>query len=89
MLAGFFSSCTHHLPLLSPPPPHSPIVTGDELFYRGHSDGAFSLPDHPPCAQQVNLPLRFDLFANSLNPGMNHKLLADFFKLGIETEEDE
>lgn len=48
-----------------------------------HMDGGFSFPFHPKCQNNLNLPLKFDLILNILNPSLSIQKALEFWRDGI------
>ena len=61
-----------------------PLVTGDELLYQGHMDGAFSTAHHPKCNKTLSLPLDWDLISNILNVNLDKMSLERLWQKGME-----
>jgi hypothetical protein len=61
-----------------------PLVTGDELFYKGHMDGAFDTANHPKCDNTFSLPMDWILISNTLNVNLDKATLERLWQQGME-----
>ena len=61
-----------------------PMVTGGDLLYQGHMDGAFSTAQHPKCDKTLSLPLEWDLMSNVLNVNLDKISLERHWQKGME-----
>jgi hypothetical protein len=61
-----------------------PATTGNDLFYHGHSDGAFVISQHPQCSKRVHLPWNsWDLYMNTLNVNLGLDKVQKFWYQGL------
>jgi len=50
---------------------------------KWHVDGGFSFPFHPRCKHNLNLPFKFNLIVNILNPSLTIQKALEFWKDGM------
>jgi hypothetical protein len=60
-----------------------PLVTGDELLYQGHMDGAFDTAHHPKCDKTLGLPADWVLISNILNVNLDKASLERLWRKGM------
>jgi hypothetical protein len=62
-----------------------PLVTGDDLLYQGHMDGAFDTNNHPKCDKSFRLPaFDWDLVSNILNVNLDKTSLERLWQKGMD-----
>jgi hypothetical protein len=66
-----------------------PFVTGRGVMVDddGHYlDGGFSRVLHPKCDHEVYVPVTWNTFIHTLNPGFDRRLVNEFWEMGQATE---
>jgi hypothetical protein len=66
-----------------------PFVTGRGVLADdgGHYlDGGFSRVLHPKCDHEVYVPVTWNTFIHTLNPGFDRKLVNEFWEMGQATK---
>jgi hypothetical protein len=67
-----------------------PFVTGRGILADddGHYlDGGFSRVLHPKCDHEVHVPITWNMFIHTLNPGFDRDLVYEFWEMGRAIKE--